>query len=70
MLGTVTDCDVKSDPIPFRWTSTIKVKKNVKWAGLDDISYIYSNPDQTITGNCSTAAPLPGNFSKNDNITI
>jgi len=70
VLGTVTDCDVISDPIPFRWTATIKAKKNLKWAGLDDVTYIYSNPDQTIVGNCTLAAPLPGAINKNDNITI
>lgn len=70
VLGTVTDCDVISDPLPFRWTSTIKAKKNLKWAGLDDIRYIYSNPDQTITGNCTLAAPLPGDFAKNEEIVI
>ena len=43
-MGTVTDCEVEHDPVPFKWTATIKVKKNVKWAGIDDIKYIYSNP--------------------------
>ena len=38
--------------------------------GLDDVYYIYSNPDQTIDGKCTTAATLPGSYSKNDNITI
>lgn len=70
MIGTVTDCDVTSDPLPFTWTTTLKLKKNCKWAGLDDVYYIYSNPDQTIEGKCTTAATLPGNYSKNDNVTI
>lgn len=70
VLGTVTDCDVQSDPLPFKWTATIKVKKTCKWAGLDDVSYIYSNPDDTIEGKCMTAATLPGTYSKNDNVTI
>ncbi len=70
VLGTVSDCNVLSDPLPFRWETTIKLKKNVKWAGVDDVYIIYSNPDQTITGNCQTAATLPGNFSKNDNVLI
>jgi hypothetical protein len=69
-LGTVSDCNVLSDPLPFRWETTIKLKKAVKWAGIDDVYIIYSNPDQTITGNCQTAATLPGNFSKNDNVLI
>ena len=59
-----------NDPLPFHWTATIKAKKNVKWAGKDDVSYIYSNPDGTLEGNCSLATPLPGTFNKNDNITI
>lgn len=45
VLGTVTDCDVQHDPLPFHWTSTVKLKKNLKWAGVDDVSYIYSNPN-------------------------
>lgn len=48
VLGVVTDCDVLSDPLPFRWTSTVKLSKNVKWAGPDDVKYIYSNPDGSI----------------------
>ncbi len=70
VLGTVTDCDVASDPLPFKWSSTIQAKKNVKWAGIDDFYTIYSNPDQTIVANCSNAASLPGNFTKNDNIFL
>lgn len=70
VIGTVTDCDVQSDPLPFKWTTTIKLKKGCKWAGLDDIRFIYSNPDDSIEATCNTAATLPGNFSKNDNITI
>jgi hypothetical protein len=46
------------------------LKKSVKWAGLDDVQYIYSNPDDVIEGTCSTAASLPGAYSKNDNVTI
>jgi hypothetical protein len=45
VIGTVTDCDVSNDPLPFNWTATIKLKKACKWAGIDDIYYIYSNPD-------------------------
>ena len=48
VLGTVTDCDVLSDPLPFHWISTVKLNKNVKWAGPDDVKYIYSNPDGSI----------------------
>lgn len=70
LLGTVTDCDVTSDPLPFKWTSTIKLKKNLKWAGLDDVSYIYSNPNETVSSTCNTGAPLPGSYSRNDNLTI
>lgn len=70
MIGTVTDCDVMSDPLPFKWTTVIKLKKACKWAGLDDITYIYSNPDDTIDGSCITAASLPGTYNKNDNISI
>ena len=70
MIGTVSDCDVASDPLPFTWTTTLKLKKNCKWVGLDDVYYIYSNPDQTIDGKCTTTATLPGSYSKNDNITI
>lgn len=66
----MTDCDVLSDPVPFKWTTTIKLKKSVKWAGLDDVQYIYSNPDDSIEGICSTAASLPGTYSRNDNVTI
>lgn len=44
-LGTVSDCDVKNDPFPFHWTATVRLKKNLKWAGQDDVQYIYSNPD-------------------------
>ncbi len=70
VLGTVTDCDVSHDPLPFKWTSTIKLKKNVKWAGVDDVQYIYSNPNETVAASCSLAAPLPGAYNKNDNLTI
>jgi hypothetical protein len=70
VIGTVSDCDVQSDPLPFKWTATIKLKKACKWAGLDDVRFIYSNPDESIEGSCNTGATLPGNFSKNDNITI
>jgi hypothetical protein len=70
VLGTVSDCDVLSDPLPFHWTSTITLKKNVKWAGIDDIYYIYSNPDDTLEANCTLAAPLPGNYSRGANLTI
>lgn len=45
LLGTVTDCDVTHDPLPFKWTSTVKLKKNLKWAGTDDVQIIYSNPN-------------------------
>ena len=69
-LGTVSDCDVKNDPFPFHWTATVRLKKNLKWAGADDVSYIYSNPDETVEGNCTLATPLAGNYSKNDNLTI
>ena len=27
-LQTVKDCDVICDPLPFRWTSIIKIKKH------------------------------------------
>lgn len=70
MIGTVTDCDVKSDPLPFKWTTTIKLKKSCKWQGVDDIYIIYANPDETIAGKCTLAATLPGTLSKNDNVTI
>ncbi len=70
VIGTVSDCHVTSDPLPFTWTTTIKLKKTCKWAGTDDVYYIYSNPDQTIEGKCNTAATLPGTFNKNDNVTI
>ena len=69
-LGTVTDCDVKTDPFPFQWSATIKLRKNVKWAGVDDVKYIYSNPDESVEANCSMTLPLVGNYSKNDNLTI
>ena len=69
-LGTVTDCDVKNDPFPFHWTATIRLKKNIKWAGIDDVQYIYSNPDESVEANCSLATPKVGNYSKNDNLTI
>ena len=69
-LGTVSDCDVKNDPFPFHWTATVRLKKNVKWAGADDVSYIYSNPDESVESNCSLATPKVGNYSKNDNLTI
>lgn len=42
----------------------MKLKKNVKWAGLDDVTYIYSNPDDTVSADCLVATPLPGNYSK------
>ena len=32
--------------------------------------YFYSNPDETVEGNCTLATPLAGNYSKNDNLTI
>lgn len=70
VIGAVTDCDVTSDPLPFTWSTIIKLKKTCKWAGIDDVSYIYSNPDQTIEGTCTTGTTLPGSYSKNDNITI
>jgi hypothetical protein len=66
----VTDCDVQSDPLPFQWSSTIKLKKNCKWAGLDDVYIIYSNPDETISGTCNIAVTLAGAYNKNDNIYI
>ena len=69
-LGTVTDCDVLNDPLPFHWTSTVKLKKNIKWAGVDDVSYIYSNSNESLVGNCTLAASAPGAYNKNDNITI
>jgi hypothetical protein len=56
--------------LPFKWTSTVKLKKNVKWAGLDDVSYIYSNANETVTSTCNLGAPLPGTYSRNDNLTI
>lgn len=69
-LGTVTDCDVLNDPMPFHWTSTVRLKKNIKWAGIDDVSYIYSNSNESVIANCTLAAPEPGTYSRNDNITI
>jgi hypothetical protein len=70
VIGTVTDCDAQHDPLPFIWTTSIKLKKSCKWAGLDDLAYIYSNPDDTIEASCITAVTLPGTYSKNDNISI
>jgi hypothetical protein len=70
VIGTVSDCDVVSDPLPFKWTTTFKLKKNCKWAGVDDVYIIYSNPDETIEGKCTLAAPLPGAYNKGDTITI
>jgi hypothetical protein len=58
------------DPLPFKWTTTISLKKSCQWAGVDDVFYIYSNPDGTIIGNCFLAAPLPATFKKGDEITI
>jgi hypothetical protein len=70
LLGMISDCDVLSDPLPFHWTSTITLKKNVKWAGIDDVSYLYSNSDETLKANCTLAAPLPGNYNQGVNLTI
>jgi len=69
-LGTVVDCDVKNDPFPFQWTASVQLKKNIKWQGIDDVRYFYSNPDETVEGNCTLATPLPGTYNKNSNLTI
>lgn len=59
-----------SDPLPFIWTASVKLKKTCKWAGLDDVTYIYSNPDGDVSGVCTTAATLPGTYNKNDNVFV
>jgi len=69
-LGAITDCDVLNDPLPFHWTSTVKLKKNLKWAGADDVSYMYSNSNESLIANCTLATPQPGTYNKNDTITI
>ena len=69
-LGTVDDCDVQHDPFPFHYTATIKLKKNVKWAGIDDVSIMYANPDDSVEGNCTTTIPVPTNYSKGSNVTM
>lgn len=69
-LGTVVDCDVSNDPLPFKWTATVQLKTNVKWAGIDDVKYFYSNPNETVHSNCTLGAPLPGTYKKGANITI
>ena len=47
-LGVVDDCDVANDPFPFKWSVTLKVKKNLNWIGRDDVKIIYANPHETV----------------------
>lgn len=70
LLGAVTDCDVSHDPLPFTWTSTVTLKKGLKWAGIDDVKILYSNPNETVSSNCTLTVPLPGTYNKNANLTI
>ena len=69
-VGVISDCDVQHDPLPFHWTTTIKLKKNVKWAGMDDVKVIYSNPNETLTVNCTMTVPTPGTYSHGDSLTV
>ena len=69
-LGVISDCDVQHDPLPFKWTSSIKLKKSLKWAGIDDVKIIYSNPNETLTVNCTLTVPPPGPYTSKDTLTI
>lgn len=47
-LGELAACDVIHDPFPFNYTASVQLKKDIKWTGIEDVRYIYSNPDQTV----------------------
>jgi hypothetical protein len=64
-------CETLHNPFPFIWEATVTLTKDYTWHGLDDVFFIYSNPDSfPIKANCTTAVPLPGQYKAGDHLSI
>ena len=68
-------CEERPFPLPVDCLGETQKEHKVGWprghqVPLPPPRYFYSNPDETVEGNCTLATPLAGSYSKNDNLTI